>query len=108
MQKKSDECIEAMGTTEEMFNGINNSIQQVGNNVGTVSIALEKLNSGKENVVEMFSDISSETEELTASSQKISDKVDAQHDAIETIGKAMNQLEKVVGELNEIVDKFRL
>ena len=108
MQKKSDECIEAMSTTEEMFNGINNSIQQVGDNVGTVSIALDKLNSGKENVVEMFSDISSETEELTASSQKISDKVDAQHDAIETIGKTMNQLEKVVNELNEIVDKFQL
>lgn len=108
MQKKSDECIEAMGTTEEMFKGINNSIQQVGNSVGTVSVALNNLNTGKENVVEMFSDISSETEELTASSQKIATKVDDQNAAIETIGKAMTQLEKVVNDLNVIVDKFQL
>lgn len=108
MQKKSDECIEAMGTTEEMFKGINNSIQQVGNSVGTVSVALNNLNTGKENVVELFSDISSETEELTASSQKIATKVDDQNAAIETIGKAMTQLEKVVNDLNVIVDKFQL
>ena len=108
MQKKSDECIEAMGTTEEMFKGINNSIQQVGNSVGTVSVALNNLNTGKENVVEMFSDISSETEELTASSQKIATKVDDHNAAIETIGKAMTQLEKVVNDLNVIVDKFQL
>lgn len=108
MQKKSDECIDAMSTTEEMFNGINDSIKQVGNSVGTVSVALNNLNTGKENVVEMFSDISSETEELTASSQKIAGKVDSQNAAIDTIGKAMTKLEKVVNELNEIVDKFHM
>ncbi|MCR5345198.1 MAG: hypothetical protein K6E46_04035 [Lachnospiraceae bacterium] len=108
MQKKSDECIDAMSTTEEMFNGINDSIKQVGNSVGTVSVALNNLNTGKENVVEMFSDISSETEELTASSQKIAGKVDSQNAAIDTIGKAMTKLEKVVNELNEIVDEFHM
>ncbi len=108
MQIKTDGCIEAMDVTQNIFNHIDKDIIKVGDSIGDVSLALENLNKSKDNVVDKFSDISSETEELTASSQEIASKMEQQDNEINTIGKAMKELEKVVGELNFIVEKFQL
>jgi methyl-accepting chemotaxis protein len=108
MQGKTDECIEAMDTTQELFSGINEKITMVDENITMVSNALENLNNSKEVVVDKFSDISSETEELSASSEEISSRMEQQNAEIQNIGKAMKELEHVVGDLNALVDRFQL
>ncbi|MBE5901845.1 MAG: methyl-accepting chemotaxis protein [Lachnospiraceae bacterium] len=108
MQGKTDECIEAMDTTQEIFAGIMDKISQVSADISSVGDALNNLNSSKEVVVDKFSDISSETEELSASSQEIASKMEQQNAEIENIGSAMTQLEHVVQDLNAVVDRFQL
>ncbi len=108
MQGKTNDCIEAMDTTQEIFIGINEKISLVSESISAVSTALQNLNDSKEVVVDKFSDISSETEELSASSQEIAARMEQQNAEIENIGTAMNQLEHVVEELNTVVDRFQL
>ena len=68
--------------------------------------AVGLLNSNKAKVVDRFSDISSETEELAASSQDILGKVDQQSVEMENIHTAIESLHNVVSKLNEIMDQF--
>ena len=90
----------------QVFEQINQEIDDVGAAVQGLEGAVGILNSNKAKVVDRFSDISSETEELAASSQDILGKVDQQSVEMENIHTAIESLHNVVTKLNEIMDQF--
>ena len=101
MKDETEKCMGVMGDTRAVFEQIN-----VGAAVQGLEGAVGILNSNKAKVVDRFSDISSETEELAASSQDILGKVDQQSVEMENIHTAIESLHNVVTKLNEIMDQF--
>ena len=71
-------------------------------------LAVGTLNQNKDSIVDKFTSISSETEELTASSHDIYSKVENQNGEINNIGTAIDELDKVVEQLNHIVAEFQM
>ena len=80
----------------------------LGTEIGNLETVIVGLNRNQESIVDNFSDISSETEELSAASQEIYGKVDGQNIEFENIGTAMEELQKVIDNLNEIIGQFRM
>ena len=66
------------------------------------------MNNNKEKIVDQFSDISSETQELSASSQNIMVKVEDQNDEMLKIENAVQELNQVIVQLNDIMDQFTI
>lgn len=108
IQNKTSGCIEAMGTTEDIFREINTDITEVGTDIRSLETAVAALNRNKESIVDKFSGISSETEELSAASQEIYGKVESQSSELENIDAAMKELEAVVEQLNGIIEQFQM
>ena len=106
MKDETEKCMGVMGDTRAIFEQINQEIDDVGAAVQGLEGAVGLLNSNKAKVVDRFSDISSETEELAASSQDILGKVDQQSVEMENIHTAIESLHNVVTKLNEIMDQF--
>ena len=106
MKDETEKCMGVMGDTRAVFEQINQEIDDVGADVQGLEGAVGLLNSNKAKVVDRFSDISSETEELAASSQDILGKVDQQSVEMENIHTAIESLHNVVTKLNEIMDQF--
>lgn len=106
MRDETIKCMDVMGDTRTVFDQINQEIDEVGNAVQGLEAAVEELNANKLRVVDEFSDISSETEELAASSQDILGKVDQQSTEMESIHAAVEELDNVVTKLNEIMGRF--
>ena len=106
MKDETEKCLGVMGDTRAVFEQINQEIDDVGADVQGLEGAVGLLNSNKAKVVDRFSDISSETEELAASSQDILGKVDQQSVEMENIHTAIESLHNVVTKLNEIMDQF--
>ena len=106
MKDETEKCMGVMGDTRAVFEQINQEIDDVGAAVQGLEGAVGLLNSNKAKVVDRFSDISSETEELAASSQDILGKVDQQSVEMENIHTAIESLHNVVTKLNEIMDQF--
>lgn len=108
IQGNTGDCIEAMDDTQKLFKEINQDITLVGQNIKELEGAVGTLNRNKDSIVDKFTSISSETEELTASSQDIYNKVENQNGEINSIGKAIDELDKVVEQLNNIVAEFQM
>lgn len=106
MKDETEKCMGAMGETRQVFERINQEIDEVGNGIRGLENAVEVLNQNKEQIVDRFSDISSETEELSASSQEVLGRVDNQSKEMESIHTSVSELDKVVVQLNEIVNRF--
>ena len=66
------------------------------------------MNNNKEKIVDQFSDISSETQELSASSQNIMVKVEDQNEEMLKIENAVQELSQVIVQLNDIMDQFTI
>ena len=56
--------------------------------------------------MDQFSNVSSETEELSASSQDILTKIDAQNQEMDSIHTAVQELNQVIVQLNDIMIQF--
>ena len=64
------------------------------------------MDSNKSKIVDQFSNVSSETEELSASSQDILTKIDAQNQEMDSIHTAVQELNQVIVQLNDIMIQF--
>ena len=101
-------CMDAMDATRDVFEQINREITEVGSGIHQLESAVEVLNNNKEKIVDQFSDISSETQELSASSQNIMVKVEDQNEEMLKIENAVQELSQVIVQLNDIMDQFTI
>ncbi|MGN0483281.1 MAG: methyl-accepting chemotaxis protein [Lachnospiraceae bacterium] len=108
IQGQTNECIQAMGQTQDIFRGINTDITGVGEEIYGLEKAVNGLNMQKNNIVHKFSDISSETQKISSSSQQIYGKVEQQNEEIEVMGNALEKLKKVVENLGNITNQFQI
>ena len=106
MKDETEKCMEAMDTTQDVFRQINAEIGKVGEGIQSLESAVEMLDNNKAKIVDQFSNISSETEELSASSQDILTKIDDQNQEMDSIHTAVQELNQVIVQLNDIMNQF--
>lgn len=108
MKEETIKCMDVMDTTRNVFEQINLEVTDVGNDIHELESAVAILNSNKDKIVDQFSNISSETQELSASSQSIMAKVEDQNDEMMKIDHAVNELSQVIDQLNDIMIQFTI
>lgn len=106
MKDETEKCMEAMDSTQDVFRQINEEIGKVGEGIQSLESAVEMLDNNKAKIVDQFSNISSETEELSASSQDILTKIDDQNQEMDSIHTAVQELNQVIVQLNDIMNQF--
>ncbi|MCI9314311.1 MAG: methyl-accepting chemotaxis protein [Lachnospiraceae bacterium] len=108
MQETTTESMSAMEDTQGVFQKISEDISSVGSDINELENAVETLNLNKNEIVDTFSGISSETQELSAASQEVNSRVEDQNTEMNNIGQAMHELDGVVKQLDEIIGRFEL
>ena len=108
MKEETEKCMDAMNTTRNVFEQINREITGVGSDIHELESAVEILNTNKDKIVDQFSDISSETQELSASSQNILVKVEDENKEMLKIENAVYELSRVIDQLNDIMNRFTI
>lgn len=108
MKNETEKCMDAMETTRNVFEQINSEVTEVGNDIHKLESSVEVLNTNKDKIVDQFSDISSETQELSASSQNILIKVEDENEEMLKIENAVHELSQVIDQLNDIMNRFTI
>ena len=108
MKNETEKCMDAMETTRNVFEQINSEVTEVGNDIHELESSVEILNTNKDKIVDQFSDISSETQELSASSQNILIKVEDENEEMLKIENAVHELSQVIDQLNDIMNRFTI
>ena len=108
MKGETTSCMSAMDATQHIFGEIDTAITAMGTDIENLEDAVEVLNSSKGVIVEQFSGLSAETEELSAASQDIFGKVEGQNREMDTINAAVNKLNDVINKLNDIMNQFKI
>ena len=90
------------------FQKIRNQIEEMTGRVNILSQSIGEINRNKDQVVMTFSDISSATEEISASSQEILTSADNQKNHTLRIGELVGSLEVVINSLQTIVDTLHI
>ena len=108
IQGNTEDCMNAMETSEDIFKQINTDIKEVGDNINELNHAVDTLNENKDSIVDKFSSISAETQELTASSQEMLNMTENQNTHMNSIEDSMKELKGVIGDLDAVVDSFTL
>ena len=106
MKDETEKCMEAMDTTQDVFRQINEEIGKIGKSIQSQEGAVEILDKNKAKIIDQFSSISSETEELSASSQDILSKIDDQNQEMDSIHLAVQELNQVIVQLDDIMHQF--
>lgn len=108
MKDETEKCMDAMEATRNVFEQINSEVTEVGNDIHELESSIEVLNANKDKIVDQFSDISSETQELSASSQNILIKVEDENEEMLKIENAVHELSQVIDQLNDIMNRFTI
>ncbi len=106
LQGTTTESMSAMEDTQGVFQQISDDISSMGTDINELENAVENLNINKNEIVDTFSGISSETQELSAASQEVNSRVEDQNTEMRNIGQAMHELDGVVKQLDDIIGKF--
>lgn len=108
LQHNTVDCISTMEDTQGVFRKISTNISGIGNDINELETAVDNLNRNKDGIVDKFCSISSETQELTAASQEVDRRVEAQGVEMGRIDNAMTELHEVVDRLYGIIAEFHV
>lgn len=108
MQETTTESMSAMEDTQGVFQQISDDISSMGTDINELENAVDTLNTNKNEIVDTFSGISSETQELSAASQEVNSRVEDQNAEMNNISQAMHELDGVVKQLDDIIGRFEL
>lgn len=108
IQGTTVESMSAMEETQGVFQRISDDILSMGSDINELENAVDTLNKNKNEIVDTFSGISSETQELSAASQEVNSRVEDQNAEMNNISGAMHELDGVVKQLDDIIGKFEI
>ncbi|MDE7131450.1 MAG: methyl-accepting chemotaxis protein [Lachnospiraceae bacterium] len=108
IQGTTVESMSAMEDTQGVFQRISDDILSMGSDINELENAVDTLNKNKNEIVDTFSGISSETQELSAASQEVNSRVEDQNAEMSNISSAMHELDGVVKQLDDIIGKFEI
>ena len=107
-ESTTKDSIDSMEEANIAFQKIRNQIEEMTGRVNILSQSIGEINRNKDQVVMTFSDISSATEEISASSQEILTSADNQKNHTLRIGELVGSLEVVINSLQTIVDTLHI
>ncbi|WBW95878.1 methyl-accepting chemotaxis protein [Oceanirhabdus sp. W0125-5] len=99
--KSMEEAYSAFKTIEESINNMTNQTDMLMMN-------MDKVDSGKNSVVNSIQGIAAITEESAAASEEVSSSMEEQANTMENINGTVEELEKIVDTLDILVKKFEL
>ena len=108
IQDTTTDCMSTMSDTQGVFQRISENISGMGNDINELENAVDNLNRNKDDIVDKFSNISSETQELTVASQEVNERVESQSSEMDRINTSMSELHEVVKRLNDIIEEFQV
>lgn len=108
IQDTTMDCMGTMTDTRNVFQEISENISSMGSDISQLESAVDSLNHNKDIIVDRFSGISSETQELTAASQEINEQAENQSMEMDRINESMSGLQVVVDRLNHIIEEFQV
>ncbi len=108
IQDTTTDCMSTMSDTQGVFRRISENISGMGNDINELENAVDNLNRNKDDIVDKFSNISSETQELAAASQEVNERVESQSSEMDRINTSMSELHEVVKRLNDIIEEFQV
>lgn len=107
-ESTTKDSIDSMEEANIAFHKIRDQIKEMTIRVDILSHSIGEINHNKDQVVMTFSDISSATEEISASSQEILTSADNQKNHTLRIGELVGSLEVVINSLKTIVDTLHI
>jgi methyl-accepting chemotaxis protein len=97
-----------MELSQKSFNGIEKAITNMITQIDTLGSNIINVDKNKDRVLRSIEGISAISEQSAASTEEISASMQEQTSAMEEILNASENLEKIVGKLDDIVQKFIL
>ena len=106
--KEVNDGISLVGTAGESFKLIQNSIQDVTNQVEEVSVAMEQMSAGAEQVIEAINKVTQIAEESAAGSQTVSASAQELAASSEEVTSSSTNLAHIAEELQSTISKFKV
>ena len=103
-----EEGIDVVRCAGESFNEIKDSIQNVNKQIKRVSLEVEEMSAGTNQVFSALQDISQVSEESAASTQSISAAAQQQLASIEEVAASANALAQMSEELQMVINRFKV
>ena len=94
--------------TEKIFNGISNQLQELIDDIKTIVNYNYEVNNKKDNIIEMLNNISNNAENNSVAIDHISSSAEEQSMIVSTITESILELNKMVNELNNIINTFKV
>ena len=105
---KTNDCVESMSFTEDSFSAINDDIMGMDRYINELNSSVGELNNKKQIIVNSFDTINEETKELSSSSQDIYTTVEKLNEEMVVIKDSMAEVDGVIGQLNNIIERFEI
>lgn len=98
---------ESVASTENKFNGISESIDEIKRNIESIGQSTNEIANKNVNIADMVQSLSAIAQENAASTQEVSASVEEQTAAIDQIAEASNLLAELTNKLNISIKQFK-
>ncbi len=98
----------SVATTEDKFRDIENGLTEIRRNVGIISSSSESMQTSKETIVTMISNLSATAEENAASSEEVLASVDIQVSSVKKLSSMSKDLTDIAMQLKAQADCFQV
>lgn len=99
---------QAVKATEDLFSEIASGINQIDQEIQSISAAIEEMTASSDEVVHAMENISATTEETAAGAQEVSSITEEQSASVEMIATSTKNLAQLAQDLQTTVDRFKL
>ena len=99
---------DSLSHTIASFEVINNSVDQLVNNMQMVLNGMKDIEAAKETTVEAIESISAISEETASVSAEVEENANRQKDLIQSLGETVNTLSKNATNMQEKISHFKL
>lgn len=108
MDKSTQECNRALAKTDDVINLVNKDAVVAENRTQELTTSVSSLKKHTDLIVERISSISAASEEISASGNEINERAEGQHNSMDIMADAVQELLKAIEDLNNLVGEFRL
>ena len=108
MDKSTEECNRALAKTDEVINLVNKDAVVAEDRTKELTALVFSLKKHSDLIVESISSISASSEEISASGNEINERAEGQQNSMDVMADAVLELLKAIEDLNKLVGEFRL
>ncbi|BCN32911.1 methyl-accepting chemotaxis protein [Anaeromicropila herbilytica] len=108
MEQSTNHCSSALDKTNQVFSEINVEVSNISNHIDRLHGSIENISMSRDDVLNTFSEISATSEEISSSSEEIAASVEEQKNNTNSMGVLIDTLNRTIGQLDQIVNRFQI